>query len=258
MPKFAANLSMMFTEVDFLDRFEMAANAGFKGVEFLFPYGHPAAEIKERLDGAGLVQVLFNAPAGDWDAGERGIAAVPGREAEFRDGVALAAEYAHALGCPQVHLMAGVVEKEASGVMDAYLGNLESAAETLSGHGIRALIEPINNTDMPGYFLNLPAQARVVIEEIGHHNLFMQLDVYHAKIMGEDPAQVFQDNLDLIRHMQVAGVPARHEPDQGDVDYASLFALIDSSGYSGWIGCEYRPRAGTVEGLGWAGAYGIG
>lgn len=258
MPNFAANLSMMFTEVDFMDRFELAANAGFKGVEFLFPYGQPAADIKERLDGAGLVQVLFNAPAGDWDAGERGLTALPGREAEFRDGVAKAAEYALALGCPQVHLMAGVAEGGVRGYMDAYLENLEFAAETLSGHGIRALIEPINNTDMPGYFLNLAAQARVVIKEIGHDNLFMQLDVYHAKIMGEDPVRVFQENLDLIRHIQVAGVPERHEPDQGDVDYPSLFALMDRSGYSGWIGCEYRPRAGTVEGLGWAGAYGIG
>jgi hydroxypyruvate isomerase len=258
MPKFAANLSMLFTEVDFLDRFEMAAKAGFKGVEFLFPYGHPAAEIKERLDGWGLDQVLFNTPAGDWEAGERGLAALPGREAEFRDGVARASEYALALGCAQVHLMSGVAEAGASGYMDAYLGNLEFAAETLSGHGIGALIEPINNTDMPGYFLNLPAQARAVIEDIGHPNLFMQLDVYHAKIMGEDPARAFQDNLDLIRHMQIAGVPERHEPDQGDVDYASLFALIDSSAYEGWIGCEYRPRAGTLEGLSWAGAYGIG
>ena len=209
MPKFAANLSMMFTEVDLLDRFEMAADAGFKGVEFLFPYGYPAAEIKDRLDGAALVQVLFNSPAGDWDEGDRGIAAVPGRESEFRDGVALAAEYARALDCPQVHLMSGVAEDGTSGVMDAYLGNLEFAAETLSGHGIRALIEPINNTDMPGYFLHLPARARGVIEDIGHDNLIMQLDVYHAKIMGEDPALVFQENQDLIRHMQVAGVPER-------------------------------------------------
>ncbi len=258
MPKFAANLSMMFTEADFLDRFEMAAKAGFKGIEYLFPYDHAAADIKERLEKWGLAQVLFNAPAGDWDAGERGLAALPGREAEFRDGVARAAEYALALGCPQVHIMAGVVEGDAGGVMDAYLGNLEFAAETFSGHGIRALIEPINNTDIPGYFLNLPAQARAVIEEIGHPGLFMQLDVYHAKIMGGDPARVFQENLDLIRHVQIAGVPERHEPDRGDVDYASLFALMDRSGYEGWIGCEYRPRAGTLEGLGWARTYGIG
>jgi hydroxypyruvate isomerase len=259
MPNFAANLSMMFQELPFLERFEAAAKAGFKAVEFLFPYDHPAAEIRQRLDRFGLRQVLFNLPPGDWARGERGLAALPGREAEFAAGVDRAIEYAHALGCPQVHAMAGVplnvpLEQAAA----TYGGNLRQAADRLQAHGLRLLIEPLNSRDMPGYFLMTAEQAREVIEAVGHPNLFLQMDLYHAQIMGGDLAERTRSHWKVIRHFQIAGVPGRHEPDVGEINYTYLFELIDSLGYDGWIGCEYRPRAKTLDGLGWARGYGIG
>ncbi len=253
MPKFAANLSMMFTEAPFLDRFERAAAAGFRAVEYLFPYEHEPATLAGRLDGHGLQQVLFNLPPGDWAAGDRGLAALPGREAEFARSVERALGYAEALRCPQVHAMAGVPPAGVTrGEGDAvYLANLRAAAERLARHGVRLLIEPINRRDMPGYFLATVEEARAVIERVGHPNLFLQMDLYHAQIMGGDLATRIAANLPLIRHFQIAGVPERHEPDGGEVNYAYLFDLIDRLGYDGWIGCEYRPKGNTLDGLGW-------
>ena len=259
MPNFAANLSMMFQELPFLDRFEAAAKAGFKAVEFLFPYDHPAADIRQRLDRFGLRQVLFNLPPGDWAKGERGLAALPGREAEFGAAVDRAIEYATALGCPQVHVMAGVpLDVPLEQAAATYRANLRAAADRLQAHGIRTLIEPLNSRDMPGYFLMTAEQARQIIEAVGHPNLFLQMDLYHAQIMGGDLAERTRSHWPLIRHFQIAGVPGRHEPDVGEINYPYLFDLIDSLGYDGWIGCEYRPRAKTLDGLGWAKRYGIG
>jgi hydroxypyruvate isomerase len=259
MPKFAANLSMMFTEVDFLDRFAAAAGAGFTGVEYLFPYAYAADDLKQRLADNGLAQALFNMPPGDWDAGERGIAALPGREAEFRDGVERAIEYARALDCPQVHAMAGLApgggtEKH----LETYVENLRGAAKTCAGAGIRLLIEPINSRDMPGYFLDRPRQGLEVLEMAAVDNLYLQYDIYHAQIMEGSLAETIAANIGVIRHFQLAGVPGRHEPDVGEINYPYLFQTIDDLGYDGWIGCEYKPQGDTVAGLGWARDFGIG
>ncbi len=260
MVKFAANLSMMFNELDFLDRFKGAADAGFKGVEYLFPYAWPAEDIKGWLDDNALDQVLFNMPPGDWEAGERGIAALPGRQSEFRDGVGAALDYAARLGCERLHAMAGIPPEgaDSQACRETYLGNLGFAAAACAERGVTLLIEPINTRDMPGFFLDRPAQALAVMAEVGADNLFLQYDVYHAQIMAGDLARTIADNIGAIRHFQIAGVPERNEPDTGEVDYRFLLALIDSLGYEGWIGCEYRPRGGTMEGLGWAADYGIG
>ncbi len=260
MPKFAANLSMMFNEADFLERFEAAARAGFKGVEFLFPYAWPAAELAERLARHGLTQVLFNLAPGDWDAGERGIAVLPGREGEFQDTVGKALEYAGTLGCTRLHAMAGLAPGDAgrTAMEKTYIENLRFAAGACAERGVHLLIEPINSHDMPGYFLNFSAQARRIIEEVNSDNLFLQYDIYHMQIMEGDLAATIGANLGIIRHFQLAGVPGRHEPSVGEINYPFLFDFIDEKGYEGWIGCEYRPRAGTGEGLGWARPYGIG
>ena len=259
MPKFAANLSMMFTEVDFLDRFKIAAGSGFKGVEYLFPYAFSAADIKARLDEHGLVQVLFNMPPGDWDAGERGIAALPGREGEFRDGVEKALEYAAALGCDQVHAMSGLLPEggDAAKALDTYLENLTYAAKACADKGIRLLIEPINTRDMPGYFMSSVALALDVIAKVGSDNLFLQYDIYHAQMTDGFLAETMRANMGLIRHMQLAGVPGRHEPNVGEINYPYLFDLMDSLGYEGWIGCEYKPKGVTTDGLAWGRDYGI-
>jgi len=260
MPKFAANLSMMFNEVDFPDRFKAAADAGFKGVEYLFPYAWTAAELKQRLADNGLVQVLFNLPPGDWDAGERGIASLPGRQAEFREGVDKAIEYAGVLGCPQVHAMAGLMPDDADAAKfhDTYVENVSFAAAACAKAGLPLLIEPINTRDMPGYFMNRPQQALKVIGEVGSDNLFLQYDIYHAQIMEGSLATTIADNIGIIRHFQLAAVPGRNEPDAGEINYPFIFAHIDGLGYDGWIGCEYKPRGETTAGLGWAGDYGIG
>lgn len=260
MPRFAANLSMMFTELDFLDRFQAAANCGFQGVEFLFPYDWPAGELAKRLLGNGLTQALFNLPPGDLAAGDRGLAAVPGREQEFRDGVERALEYAETLRCRQLHVMAGLVAGEADrpAAHACFVGNLAWAAERAGESGVRALIEPINTLhDMPGYFLSTTAQARAVMAEVDHPNLFLQCDLYHVQIMNGNLAETITENLPRIRHFQIAGVPGRHEPDTGEINYPYLFSLIDSLGYDGWIGCEYRPAGATADGLAWAFDYGI-
>ncbi len=254
MPKFAANLSFLFNEVDFLNRFEAAARAGFKGVEYLFPYAWPAEEIGDRLTRHGLTQALFNLPPGNWEAGDRGIAAQPGREGEFQDSVATGLAYAQALGCRQVHAMAGLAPEGADRerMEQTYIDNLKFAARACAEQGVRLLIEAINTRDMPGYFLTHSRQAFQVIEAVGSDNLFFQYDIYHMQIMEGNLAATITANLDKIGHFQLAGVPGRHEPNVGEIHYPFLFDLLDDKGYDGWIGCEYRPKTTTTDGLGWA------
>ncbi|MDR5865463.1 hydroxypyruvate isomerase [Halomonas koreensis] len=253
MAKFAANLSMLFTEVDFLDRFQAAAEAGFKGVEYLFPYDFEAAEIKQRLDDNGLSQVLFNLPAGDWGAGERGIACHPDRVEEFRAGVDRAIEYAKVLGNTQVNCLAGI---QPEGVSDdqarqTLVDNLRFAADKLEAAGILLIAEPINTRDIPGFFLNRTEQALALFDEVGSSNLKLQYDIYHMQIMEGDLAPTIEKHFDRIAHVQLADNPGRHEPGTGEINYPFLFAHLDRLGYQGWIGCEYKPQAGTREGLGW-------
>ncbi|SEK99970.1 hydroxypyruvate isomerase [Halomonas daqiaonensis] len=253
MAKFAANLSMLFTEVDFLDRFQAAAEAGFKGVEYLFPYDFEAAEIRQRLDDNGLIQVLFNLPAGDWGAGERGIACHPDRIEEFRAGVDRAIEYARVLGNTQVNCLAGIQPEGVSDVeaRKTLVENLRFAAEKLEAADILLIAEPINTRDIPGFFLNRTEQALALFDEVGSRNLKLQYDIYHMQIMEGDLAPTIEKHLDRIAHVQLADNPGRHEPGTGEINYPFLFAHLDRLGYQGWIGCEYKPRAGTREGLGW-------
>lgn len=257
MPKFAANLSLMYNEVPFLERFAAAAADGFRGVEFLFPYAYAPEELAAKLRTAGVENVLFNLPPGDFEAGERGIAALPGREAEFRAGVARAIEYATALGCRRLHAMAGLAKDGAdrAAMRRTYVENLRYAAAETARHGITLLIEPINTRDIPGYFLNRQDEAHAIREEVGAPNLKVQLDLYHCQIVEGDLATKIRRDLPHVGHMQIAGVPERHEPSLGEVNYPYLFALIDALGYAGWIGCEYRPQAGTSAGLGWFAPY---
>jgi hydroxypyruvate isomerase len=256
VPRFAANLSMMFNEVAFPQRFAAAAAAGFKAVEFLFPYEHTPAEVAAWLKDNQLENVLFNLPPGDWAAGERGIASLPGREQEFRAGVARSIEYALALGTKRVHMMAGLVPAGADRAVcrETYLANLRHAAGEVGKHGIDLLIEPINGRDMPGYFLHTQAEAHALRKESGQPNVKVQMDFYHAQIVEGDLAMTFKDNFDGIGHVQIASVPARNEPDDGEVNYPYLYTLLDELGYNGWIGCEYRPRGKTEDGLGWLAA----
>lgn len=253
MPKFAANLTMMFNEVPFPQRFAAAARAGFRAVEFLFPYDYPPAEVAGWLREAGLESVLFNLPPGDWGAGERGLAALPGRESEFRAGVARALEYAQALGTPRLHAMAGLVPEGVSraACLETYIENLRHVARELARHGRTLLIEPINGRDMPGYFLQTQAEAHAIREAVAEPNLKVQMDFYHAQIVEGDLATTFRKYFDGIGHVQIASVPERHEPDDGEVNYPYLFGLLDRLGYAGWVGCEYRPRGRTEDGLGW-------
>ena len=254
MPRLAANLTTMFTEAPFLDRFAAAAVAGFAGVEFLFPYDHSAQAIAERLAAAGLQAVLFNLPPGDWTGGERGLAALAGREEEFRRSVEVAIGYARALGVPRLHAMAGL---EADGADRAtYVANLRHAAARLADHGLILLIEPINRRDMPGYLLHRWDQAVAVQEEVGAANLLLQADLYHLQIIGGDLARTLERDIGRIGHVQIAGVPDRHEPDGGEVCFAYLLRLLDQLGYDGWVGGEYRPRGRTQDGLGWRDALG--
>jgi 2-dehydrotetronate isomerase len=257
MPRFAANLSMMYNEHGFLDRFDAAAKDGFKAVEFLFPFEFPAAEIKARLDANGLTQALFNAPPGDWAAGERGIASLPGREEEFRRGIDRALEYTAVLGNRKLHVMAGLIRPDESHAAhrETYLKNLAHAASRAASAGVMIVIEPINTRDIPGFFLNRQDVAQAICAEVGAPNLKVQFDLYHCQIVEGDLAVKLKRDIAGIGHIQVAGVPERHEPDLGEVNYPYLFDLIDTLGYDGWIGCEYRPRAGTSEGLGWVKPY---
>lgn len=259
MPRFAANLSMMYNEVGFLDRFAAAAKDGFEAVEFLFPYAHSRSDLAARLADNGLAQVLFNAPPGDWDGGERGMACLPGREAQFREGVDLALEFATALKCPRIHLMAGLAPAEAdrAKLRATYVANLAWAAKQAASAGVDVLIEPINTRDIPRFFLNRQDEAHAIVQEVGAANLKVQMDLYHCQIVEGDLAKKIELYLPTGRvgHFQIAGVPARHEPDLGEVNHPYLFELIDSLGYTGHIGCEYRPKAGTSAGLGWLQRY---
>ncbi|TDN63687.1 2-oxo-tetronate isomerase [Paraburkholderia sp. BL10I2N1] len=253
MPRFAANLTMMYNEHAFLDRFGAAARDGFKAVEFLFPYDFPAAVLKARLDEHQLTQALFNAPPGDWAAGERGIASLPGREDEFRRSVDTALGYARVLGNRKLHVMAGLIAPDESRERhrEIYLQNLAYAAKAAQADGITIVIEPINTRDIPGFFLNRQDDAQAICAEVGAPNLQVQFDCYHCQIVEGDLAVKLKRDMPRIGHIQIAGVPERHEPDIGELNYPYLFELIDSLGYDGWIGCEYRPRAGTSAGLGW-------
>ncbi|MGQ0671357.1 MAG: 2-oxo-tetronate isomerase [Hyphomicrobium sp.] len=255
MPRFAANLSFLFTEVPFLDRFEAAAAAGFRGVEFMFPYAFAIEDIRARLDATGLELVLFNLPPGHWDKGERGFAALPGRDDEFATRVDMALRYAEALGCRRLHAMAGLTTHGAQ--RDAYVSNLRLAAAWAAPLGIDILIEPINTRDMPDYFLSRTEDARDVIAETGAANVALQLDLYHRHVMQGGTAAAIASFAVITRHYQCAGPPDRGEPDAGDLDYRDLFLRIDATGYSGWIGCEYKPRGATRDGLVWAERLGV-
>lgn len=258
MPRFAANLTMMYTEYGFLDRFAAAAKDGFKAVEVLFPYEYPAAELAARLKDCGLRPVLFNAPPGDWAAGERGITALPGREQEFREGFLKALEYAKVLKCPRVHAMAGIAPAgaERARIRETYMTNLVWAAEKAQAGDIDVMIEPIAPRNIPGYFLNRQDEAHDLAAESGKPNLKVQMDLFHCQVGEGDLAMKIRTYLadpkqSRVGHFQIAGVPGRNEPDTGEVNYEYLFDLLDELGYEGWIGCEYTPRAGTSQGLGW-------
>ena len=255
MPRFAANLSMMYSEHGFLDRFGAAASDGFGAVEFLFPYGFGAAAIAQRLADHGLTQVLFNTPPGDWDAGERGLACLPDRVDEFRRGIAQALEYATALRCPRLHVMAGLAPAGADRAVlrETYLANLAWAAQQDST--VNFLIEPINPRDMPGYFLNTQDDAHVICQEVGEPNLMVQMDFYHTQIVQGDVTMTLRNYAPRVGHVQIAGVPNRHEPDTGELDNGYLMRVLDDIGYAGWVGCEYRPRGRTEDGLGWLKAW---
>ncbi len=253
MPMFAANLTMLYTEHPFLDRFAAAAADGFTGVEYLFPYAFPKAELAERLQRHGLTQVLHNLPAGDWEAGERGIAVLPDRMGEFRDGVGLAIEYARTLGCGQVNCLVGKTPAgvDTDRVERTLVENLSFAARALQEAGIRLLVEPINTRDIPGFHLSGTAQAERLLAAVGSDNLFLQYDVYHMQVMEGDLVPTIERLLAKIAHVQVADNPGRNEPGTGEIHYPFVFAALDRLGYRGWVGCEYKPAAGTSAGLSW-------
>lgn len=257
MPKFAANLTMLYNELPFLDRFEAAAEAGFTGVEYLFPYDFDKHEIASRLSRFGLTQVLHNLPAGNWGAGERGIAILPERTGEFREGVSRAIDYAGTLGCKQINCLVGIAPKEASPerLHETMVANLDFAARRLKEAGIKLLIEPVNTRDIPGFFLCHTKQALAVIDEIGSDNIQLQYDIYHMQIMEGDLTRTIEANLPRIAHVQLADNPGRNEPGTGEINYPYLFKKLDSLGYQGWIGCEYKPATTTTEGLGWFAPY---
>jgi hydroxypyruvate isomerase len=259
VPRFAANLSMMFNEHPFPDRFAAAAKEGFTAVEFLFPYDYPAKELKQRLQANGLTQVLFNMPPGEWSKGERGLAALPGRQAQFREGVKLAIDYATTLDCKLVHAMAGIVPQGVSPTTAAsiYAANLAWAGEQALAAGIKLAIEPINHRDMPGYFLHTEAQGAAVVEAIGCDRIGLQFDVYHCQTTEGDITKRIEQHLPLIVHMQIADVPARNEPGTGEIGWRHVFRRIDELGYGGWVGLEYRPAGDTVAGLAWRKTFGV-
>jgi 2-dehydrotetronate isomerase len=278
MPKFAANLSFLYLDLPFLDRFEAAAKDGFKGVEYLFPYAFPANELAARLKSNGLQQVLFNLPPGGidaasidaaWNAGNRGIACIAGRETELQAGAALALRYAEALDCPRLHMMAGLLPtndlpayKNKVNVRQTYVNNARVASQLIANQGLDLLLEPINTRDIPRFFLNRQDEAHALLAEISELNVKVQMDLYHCQIVEGDVAMKIRQYLPTghVGHFQIAGVPERHEPDVGEMNYPYLFDLIDSMGYDGWIGCEYKPKLGsqphgTSSGLGWIKPY---
>ena len=256
MPRFSANLSFLFNEVPFLDRFAAAAHAGFGAVEFGYAYEYPVKELTARLAANGLEQVLINTPPGDLAAGDRGLAGLPGREHEFAAGFVTALRYAHALSCPRIHVMAGVLPAGADETTRArhratFVRNLRFAAGEATEDGVTLTIEPINSRDMPGYWLTTQAEAHAIREEVGAPNVKVQMDLYHAQIVEGDLSTKLRRWVDDIGHIQIAGVPERHEPDRSELNCYALFDLLDELGYKGWVGCEYRPRDGTVPGLAW-------
>jgi hydroxypyruvate isomerase len=257
MPKFNANLTLLFNELDFLERFKAARDAGFRGVEYLFPYAYPKQELVERLQRHGLTQVLHNLPAGDWANGERGIACLADRVGEFQDGVGQAIEYAQALRCTQINCLAGIAPAGANAAQlrDTLVRNLQFAAASLKSAGIRLLLEPCNTRDIPGFYLNGSQQAIQIIDAVGSDNLFLQYDIYHMQVMEGNLAPTIERHLHRISHLQLADNPGRGEPGSGEINYPFLFAWIDRLGYPGWIGCEYKPVNGTVRGLGWIKPY---
>lgn len=255
MPKFAANLSFLFQDLPMLERFGAAAKAGFKAVEYLFPYEWKKDELATQLKAHGLTQALFNLPPGDWAKGERGLAAIPGREAEFEAAVATALDYAKALDCKTVHAMPGLRHHGAE--RKTYVANLRKAARMAAPAGIAVIIEPINTRDIPGFFLNTTAEARAVIYEVGEANLGLQFDLYHRAIQEGDVAMAIREFGHLARHYQIANPPDRGEPDMGELNYRYLFQEIDRTGYNGFVGCEYKPRGDTVSGLAWTKACGV-
>jgi hydroxypyruvate isomerase len=257
MPRLAANLTMMFNEVGFLDRFQSAAAAGFTGVEYLFPYEHDAGLLKDILARFGLTQVLYNLPGGRWADGDRGIGCLPDRVDEFKSGVATAIEYATTLGCTQINCLAGIRPPSLSATIarDTLVANLRYAAPRLEAAGIRLLLEAINTRDIPGFFVSHTSQALDIIDAVQSDNVFLQYDVYHMQIMEGDLAPTIERHLTRIAHIQVADTPGRHEPGTGEINYDFLLAFIDRVGYAGWIGCEYKPTATTAAGLGWTRPY---
>jgi hydroxypyruvate isomerase len=257
MPKFCANLTLLFNEHTFIERFAKAAQAGFRGVEYLFPYEHDKQQLADELQKHKLVQVLHNLPAGKWAEGERGIACHPSRVGEFQDGVGLAIDYASALGCKQLNCLAGLCPPDVPDERQrtTFVANLKFAALKLKEAGIKLLIEPINTRDIPGFYLTRSKQALEIIDEVGSDNLFLQYDIYHMQVMEGDLARTIEANLARIPHMQLADNPGRNEPGTGEINYPFLFELIDSLGYRGWIGCEYKPKTTTEEGLTWLSPY---
>jgi hydroxypyruvate isomerase len=251
MPRFAANLTMMFNEYGFLDRFQAASDAGFSAVEYLFPYDHPADVVASKLSASGLSQALFNMPPGDWVKGERGIAALPDRQEEFRQSVEKALEYAQIIGSPLLHMMAGLARSEDEGATVAYRDSLLFAADAAASKGVAIVIEPINGRDMPGYFLNDFDKAAALIDALAHPNIKLQFDIYHRQIMQGDVLTGLTELMPMIGHVQIASVPKRQEPGTGELDDFRIFRALDDLGYEGYVGCEYRPAEETIAGLGW-------
>jgi hydroxypyruvate isomerase len=257
MPKFCPSLSMMFTEVDFLNRFASAARAGFTAVEYMFPYEYDRLTLRDLLREHRLTQVLINLPAGNWAKGERGIACHPDRTAEFADGVERAIEYAGTLGCGLVNCLTGIAPAgvDQAEARSTFVANLQLAAKRLKSAGVKLLIEPVNTRDIPGFFLNRTSQAVEIIEAVGSDNLFLQYDVYHMQVMEGDLSTTIKRHLPLIKHIQIADPPARSEPGTGEINFNFLFSRIDQLGYQGWIGCEYKPAGRTEDGLNWVQSY---
>ena len=251
MPRFAANLSMMFNEVPFLDRFDAAARAGFTAIEFLFPYDHPAKEIGERLHRNGLTQALFNLPPGNWEAGEKGFAALPDRFEDMKQSLHMALPYAQATGVERLHLMAGIADRHDPRAVAAFRKSLRWAAEFLGPHGLDVVIEPINPRNVPGYFLNDFGFARDLIGELNIPNLKLQFDIYHCQIIHGDVTMRLREMMPIIGHVQIASIPSRHEPDGEELNYPFLFGELDRLAYRGFVGCEYVPRGRTTDGLAW-------
>lgn len=259
MPRFAANVSMMFPDVPVEARFQAARDLGFTAVEYLFPYAQSPAEVKARVAEAGVAMILLNTPLGDVAKGERGLAAVPGREADFRRDFDRAMAYAVDVGVPMIHVMVGVVDnadRDAAGAV--LVRNVRAAADLAASHGVDILLEPLNTEDTPGYFLTYTEETRQVIDAIERHNVRLQFDFYHRQIMEGNLERRLEEHLDVIGHIQFSSVPGRHEPQHGEVNMDYLFAACDRLGYDGWVGCEYRPKTTVREGLSWAAAYGLG